>query len=1839
MSDYLAQYREKNPEYSDIDDNQLTQALRNKYNVEKGAEVSQEEFNLAIGYQPAPIAEQPTPAIDPVQPQQTGVAIDPATGQPARSPDFKPMGQMVREFQEQYRQRRQQQLAGTASFDTGRTDEQGNPILSEEPVERFADRRVTDVKRGAQQLRRGFNVNEAIGAQEVLEKYEFLDKAAQMETKEEQREAYESLLKQGNNRNDLRLRFYWINRDNPEWQESKKAALRERLQTDVGDIADATAEIEALPVSEERQKFDEAEGFAEAWKAFVDAPLEVAGSLTTESAVQFSPAIPAMLLGPKTAASAAGAVSLLNEYSGDITKSLVESGVNLQSKDSIISGLLDSAKREQWKKHALDRGVPIALVDALSVRMAGMFTRQAKTGLGKTATGAGEVLGVQAPLGGAGEALGSFAAGDKADGKDILAEMIGEILPGAAETVIGALNTPKKQQAFAKALDDAITAIEVDQDAVQQEAIESLNPNRTAQPEAQPDAETITPEVLPPTPPTPAKQAASTADAKVGEDSAPQPSADAQRSVADQRDTEQAREPERGVDQVAAEPGEGSRQVEPVGATEPEQVEPLTGEASREASEAAQKSPAVEKLQRFQRSVSDDTATPQATAKEVGQVVADKTAVTDDLSRDLDEKQLQSVVKSPRLDLDKPQLVEAAYEYIVTSHDLKDGVRVVFNGSTTTDQQVQARVKEQTKRDIELYRELQVALPEIDVAGKITYPQPKPDINTREYQKQDDKEITLKREEKVFHAPGHNFIGLHRSTSLPPRHESVRIEGKPVAIPEEAQRIEPIMRQLVKITGRRIYFGKIRGKSQEGFYRPSVGEIRTRKKNDVEVLAHEMAHYLDVYSNEELPNFQKVYKNPKYNDEVKALSYTDASPELQEIEGFAEFVRLWLTNSPEAESRAPAFYQAFNKTLDRDKKLSKSMRNMRELMHKFYFQGPDKIGQALIGGEKSFLWQFNEWVYRRDSRIRQQVIDRFHAARKIEQELTKKIGNVSESAWKQFRIANGGAEGIADYILNYGTVNFAENGDLVNTGKSLHDVLQPVKTIEKKREHRKDSKIDLLMRYFAGRRALELHSQGRENLIPKETAKTWARLGKDYPVFESIHKEYQAFNDRMMDFYQESGMITAESRQAMDDMNKDYVPFFRIREGLAGGKVATTGIKKLKGGTANLNDILVNIQDGVVANVRAALTNRAKQRLYQYISDYKDGAIWAAAIAPDSRPVRVYQEELAGKVGRILKEAGVQIQGELNIDSPELLTFWQHGVKPQVNESGNIVDSVIINGKPRYYEVQDPLLQDMLISMNPESYGSFMNVMFGVKNFFTRAITLGVEFTGANLVRDTIGAAFLSKGNFIPFVDSFKGMYSFIAKDKYYQDFIKSGGGHSSRVHAQTKEGAARRRVSVDEFGVKTIPEKLLSLVDNIASAFEYGTRIGESRLNKRNNRSSMDSGFAGREISGDFSVLGANRFLTGWIRTVPFLNAMVQSQDRVFREALILKRYDGNPARLAMRGFLGITVPTLLLYMVNKDDEDYLEIPEHERRTNWHIKTGDKQFIKVPRPYDVGFAYATMPELFFKYLGDDKGKEFSDGMLWTLTQMYGIDGTPAVATGWWDLVRNEKWTGAPVVPHALSNVEATEQYSSHTSETFIRLGQATGMSPIKAEHAFKAYTGYLGGYLMSATDNILWDEERFGEKPEKKASENIFLRRFLTPEVRPSTASMEKFFDLKERSDKIVSTFKQTIDVRRSLKGQTKDPGKFKNDKFFGLSAKEKEVLFALNDSMNQVIKVIYGKNGIKTAELAIRYDKKLSGAEKRKQIDELWEARSKIFSQYYKQADKALQAAKKQAEQERKK
>lgn len=1112
-------------------------------------------------------------------------------------------------------------------------------------------------------------------------------------------------------------------------------------------------------------------------------------------------------------------------------------------------------------------------------------------------------------------------------------------------------------------------------------------------------------------------------------------------------------------------------------------------------------------------------------------------------------------------------------------------------------------------------------------------------------------------ERGTLNANADNNTPPYRRAGMPERLETITLDGKRHKIPTE-QRPEEIHHAVVKLIGRRTYYRHIRGRDRAGTYGIASGVVRVKAKNNIETLAHEMAHYLDMYSNREgLPNFSDSYRSREFRDEIISLAYegiADSDVGLQMIEGFAEFVRLYLTNDRAAQSTAPKFYAEFERLLRTEPKLHKRLKRLRVMMHAFYYQGFIGRNEAGIGHKTKLGQKFDEWVYRRASRIRQKTLDSAHAYYKAELELNKRIGDAETSAWKQIRLSHGYRE-VADHFMNFGTLNWGANGELVVTGKSLREVFMPLNGVKLSPEHKRlaKDKVHLLMQYFKARRAIELHSQGRERQMNLGDAKKTVALHDVYPEFERIFADYQAFNKRMMDFYEDSGLVSAETRAIIEEMNKNYVPFHRIREYLGGAKAPAGGVtKRLVGGTANTEDILINIQDGIVENVRAAMLNQSKRTFYRMISSSQDGAIWASRIPPGSELIRVDEREMTRKVRQAMINAGVfdpNVDEDPTINmTPDMLQFWRHGQAPSVGDSGNIIDSVLVDGQVRYYEIRDPLLTEALQAMDPAQLSAILKVLHGIKNVFTRTVTLGLEFMGANFVMDSTSGWTFSKTKpikgFKPFISSAMGVYHYLRQDEHYQAFIRQGGG-GSHLTAVTRHGRSRRAVSVHGFSHMSIPDHILATIDRLGAASEYGTRIAEAKILRAEGANPRDAAFAGRQISTDYNVIGGSTFLANFYRSIHFFNAALQSMDRLYLE-LKTQRKGGNVLNFVARSVLGVMIPTIMLYLHNRDDEAYQEEPAHKRLKNWYIPIGQHpngktKYFTIPRPYDAGHLFGSLPEILVeKMIFDSDDDRAVYDFWWVMGNMFSLDPTPSVLLGLNDIYRNKDWRGAPVINAQYQGVEDVDQFDARTSETFYKLGQAVGWSPMKMEHMFKSSTGYLGGYFLKVMDHMLWDEAKSGEKITPQWESNPAITRFFTPQVRSYIRETQEFFDLKQEADKLVRSFALNTKADRVLSNRIGKPD-FEDDAFvkqsgplmLGLTKEEKQVLFGLHKAFGKVTKALYGSKGLKTVELEILHNQDLTGDQKRERIDALWLSRNKALKSFVMDARASLTEAKRVA------
>lgn len=100
----------------------------------------------------------------------------------------------------------------------------------------------------------------------------------------------------------------------------------------------------------------------------------------------------------------------------------------------------------------------------------------------------------------------------------------------------------------------------------------------------------------------------------------------------------------------------------------------------------------------------------------------------------------------------------------------------------------------------------------------------------------------------------------------------------------------------------------MRGRDASGIYKVKPEVIRTRIANNISTVAHEFGHHLEKLLTGEIGG--KLWE--KYRHELEPIATQARKGQDPITEGFAEFVRLYVTNPEEALSRAPKFLEFFD---------------------------------------------------------------------------------------------------------------------------------------------------------------------------------------------------------------------------------------------------------------------------------------------------------------------------------------------------------------------------------------------------------------------------------------------------------------------------------------------------------------------------------------------------------------------------------------------------------------------------------------------------------------------------------------------------------------------------------------------------------------------------------------------------------------------------------------------------------------------------------------------------------------------------------------------------------------
>jgi hypothetical protein len=256
------------------------------------------------------------------------------------------------------------------------------------------------------------------------------------------------------------------------------------------------------------------------------------------------------------------------------------------------------------------------------------------------------------------------------------------------------------------------------------------------------------------------------------------------------------------------------------------------------------------------------------------------------------------------------------------------------------------------------------------------------------------------------------------------------------------------------------------------------------------------------------------------------------------------------------------------------------------------------------------------------------------------------------------------------------------------------------------------------------------------------------------------------------------------------------------------------------------------------------------------------------------------------------------------------------------------------------------------------------------------------------------------------------------------------------------------------------------------------------------------------------------------------FFNPAVQDLDKILRTF----GGEGGPrgAAATARAVGYITVPTMALYMLNREDPNYQELSQARKdffwnvpRFRWNDEEGRMEhtgkFVAVPKPFLLGMIFGTMPERVMTWIDQDDPEAFSQ-IAQNFLQVALPSAIPTAMQPILEVTTNHDFfRDRPVIPESEKRLIAEEQAGPLQGETVRLIGKAFDVSPRNVEQLIRGYTGGLGTNALQIVDAAL---QLFGQERPVQSERDLpipvvsrFLQSFLVDEPTVNSKSVERFY------------------------------------------------------------------------------------------------------------------------------
>lgn len=1002
-----------------------------------------------------------------------------------------------------------------------------------------------------------------------------------------------------------------------------------------------------------------------------------------------------------------------------------------------------------------------------------------------------------------------------------------------------------------------------------------------------------------------------------------------------------------------------------------------------------------------------------------------------------------------------------------------------------------------------------------------------------------------------------------------------------------------ISKNLAEDLGFPIRFGRFNVKKAAGIYKHAAKVVRSKWGYNVEIISHEAAHFLQ----DEFAAFSQSRLEP-YKSELKAISedsgYGSDEPL---VEGFAEYVRYWITQPRKASSIAPKMTEFFEEQLkgypDAYDALSTAKRDFKAFQAQ---PATNKIESQIsyaedIDGENIIDRLSNKW-----NKLQTGFVDDLYPLKKFTDILRsrgKKLDPI-EDPYVAARL-NRGVTGKADTFLNEGTIGrkFWKKVDgkvkMDFKGKSLKEILKPIDSREAIRDFSK---------YLVSRRVIELNDRDIETGMTVEDARATKKYYESrFPVsFKKAAKELGQYQDSLLDYLKESGVISSEMQAKMKEANKMYVPFYRMLENLDNsGFMSTrmsqskTATRKIKGSQLEVIDPLESIVKNTYSYIQIADTNNILLQMADAAAKHPDTARLFEKVDPDiglAATATVADLKLDPEIESMIEKA-LGEDAEFDIFRPM-----------QFPKQGNTI-VLLRDGKKEFYEV-DKDIYASLTNMNREDINMVVRLLSKPASWLRASATLSPEFIARNPVRDQWTAWFFSKSGYFPLVDLPRGMFELFTKGDAYKLWKAGGGEHSTLVALDRVTNKETLKEVLKDNGAKAL-DYVKNPVEGLrvlSEFMEVSTRLGEMKRALSKTGDPVASTYATRNVTLDFNKMGA--YMRAINMIIPFSSANIQGHQQFF------KAMKENPGKSFLKGTIGITLPTLLLYALNRDDERWKEIPQWQKDLFWIVMT-DKQIFRIPKPFIVGQLFGSLPERIWEYIDEQDPKlmdEFAKNFINTSTPSV----MPTALLPFIEGIANYNFfLGHRLMSEGTAKLPKKAQYTHYTSEVAKKVGELTKQSPIVIDNFINAWFGGLGKSVIRQLDPILEDTEI--ALPEKTLADIPVTKAFVVRRPKGSAGvSVDRFYDRLEEFGRHEAYLKKQMET-----GNLEEAKTYANKYGISLHYDSSYESYFIPEAR------VYRRSSKVLSELRnlqkqVRQSKKLDSKEKREKIEKLDDMLTKV-------------------------